>query len=350
MLAMSPLMSQVLMSAPFIQADITYDETNQFRYTFNVTAFDDVLLQWVVVCRIRVTSQSAQAYALCFKKMFEQCKKDCPNFTVGESLVGVVVDWSDAQCNGLRIAVAKELADKLLQGCEVHWNRSYQRVSEMVYKHHHPAKRQIERQAFHLISAAITKAKTQDQVYRLFRCLCGELKVWALVPGLGSHHVDIVDSGPNNWKSANHWVSWWTRANHLRMLCKPFTNMDLEHFEECPRTTNAVERHNRQCKEQNPVGLEHAFIQVYRIDKAVVLRHIAASKNVLTIFPSNTSLGRVKRQKKTYPLDKTARQGPPDKNSNFGIDLSRKRPLLSDSDNEFEGTPVKTQKATKKGE
>ena len=45
MLAMSPLMSQVLMSAPFIEADITYDETNQFPYTFNVTAFDDVLLQ-----------------------------------------------------------------------------------------------------------------------------------------------------------------------------------------------------------------------------------------------------------------------------------------------------------------
>ena len=37
--------------------------------------------------------------------------------------------------------------------------------------------------------------------------------------------------------------------------------MDLEHFEECPRTTNAVERHNRQCKEQNPVGLEYEVNQ-----------------------------------------------------------------------------------------
>ena len=165
MLVMSPLMSQVLVSAPFIEADITYDETTQFPYTFNVTAFDDVLLQWIVVCRIRVTSQSAQAYALCFMKTFEQCKKDHPNFTVGESLVGVVVDWSDAQCNGLRLALGKELADELLRGCEVHWNRSYQRVSEKVCKHHHPAKRQIAKQAFHLIAAAITKAKSQDQVY-----------------------------------------------------------------------------------------------------------------------------------------------------------------------------------------
>jgi len=123
-------------------------------------------------------------------KTFEQCKKDHPNFTVGESLVGVVVDWSNAQCNGMRLAHGK------------------------VCKHHYPAKWQIAKQAFHLIAAAISKAKRQDQVYRLFRCLCGELKVSdirTLVPGLQSNHV--VDSGPNDWKSANHWVSWWTRLN-----------------------------------------------------------------------------------------------------------------------------------------
>ena len=67
-----------------------------------------------------MTSRSVQAYALCFMKTFEQCKKDHPNFTVGVSLVGVVVDWSDAQCNGLRLALGKELADKLLRGCEVY--------------------------------------------------------------------------------------------------------------------------------------------------------------------------------------------------------------------------------------
>ena len=90
------------------------------------------------------------------------------------------------------------------------------------------------------------------------------------------------------------------------------------------------------------------LLSVPRLESVVA--KILHCSRYYTIFPSNTSLGRVKWQKKTYPLDKTARQGPPDKNSNFGIDLSRKRPLLSDSDNEFEGTPVKAQKATKKGE
>ena len=86
---------------------------------------------------------------------------------------------------------------------------------------------------------------------------------------------------------------------------------------------------------------------MYRIDKAVTLRHIAASKNTLTIFPSNTSLGRVKQWKKAYPLDKKATQGPPDKNSNFGLDLTQsKRPLSTESDDEF----AKTRKLNKKGE
>jgi len=86
-----------------------------FPYIFNVTAFDDVLLQWIVVCQIQVTSQSAQAYAFCFMKTFEQCKKVHPNFTVGESLVGVIVDWSDAQCNGLRLALGRYANTIILQ-------------------------------------------------------------------------------------------------------------------------------------------------------------------------------------------------------------------------------------------
>jgi len=48
-------------------------------------------------------------------KTFEQCKKDHPNFTVGESLVGVVVDWSDAQCNGLRLALGRYANTIILQ-------------------------------------------------------------------------------------------------------------------------------------------------------------------------------------------------------------------------------------------
>ena len=48
--------------------------------------------------------------------------------------MGVVTDWSDAEINGLRMAVGKDTAEKLLKGCKVHWQRSCQRVADKVTK------------------------------------------------------------------------------------------------------------------------------------------------------------------------------------------------------------------------
>ena len=104
------------------------------------------------------------------------------------------------------------------------------------------------------------------------------------IPGLLSHHTDIVDNG-SDWSAAKHWV-----------------------FSTCPKTTNAVECHNRESKEKQILDLERAFLQLYRIDKAVVLCFIAASKNTLTIYPSCTSIGNKQYKKKSYPADKNAEQ------------------------------------------
>ena len=48
--------------------------------------------------------------------------------------MGVVTDGSDAVINGLRMAVGKDTAEKLLKGCKVHWQRSCQRVADKVAK------------------------------------------------------------------------------------------------------------------------------------------------------------------------------------------------------------------------
>ena len=90
----------------------------------------------------------------------------------------------------------EELANRLPQGCEVHWTRSYHSMPSESEGMQTPSSCKMTDRNLHLISAAITKAKTQDQVYRGFKCLCGELKICdvrVLVPGLESHHVDVVD-------------------------------------------------------------------------------------------------------------------------------------------------------------
>ena len=122
---MNPLMSSILAESEFIEADITYNETKEYPYLFNVVAFNDVTLDWVVVSRVRMDKQDGNAYALAFSKTFKKCKADHPDFEPGKTLKGVVVDWSDAEIKGLSQAVGQDMAIELLKGCAIHWTRSW---------------------------------------------------------------------------------------------------------------------------------------------------------------------------------------------------------------------------------
>ena len=63
-----------------------------------------------------------------FGKIFGMAKSDCSEFEVGTTLRGIVIDWSDAEADGLRKAVGDIVANRLLKGCQVYWARSYQRL------------------------------------------------------------------------------------------------------------------------------------------------------------------------------------------------------------------------------
>ena len=98
-------MSTTLASSPFIEADVTYNKTKEYPYL--ATAFD---LHWMVVCHIRITNK----LAFCFQQMLDKCIKDKSEFGVGKTLLGVVIDWSDAEADGLRLAVGEATANLLL--------------------------------------------------------------------------------------------------------------------------------------------------------------------------------------------------------------------------------------------
>ena len=42
-------------------------------------------------------------------------------FEVGRSLLGVVIDWSNTEDAGLKMAVGEHKAAKLVKGYKVHW-------------------------------------------------------------------------------------------------------------------------------------------------------------------------------------------------------------------------------------
>ena len=56
-----------------------------------------ITMHWMVVCHIPITKQTKEAYAFCFKLMFDRCKTDNPEFVVGKTLLGVVIDWNDSE-------------------------------------------------------------------------------------------------------------------------------------------------------------------------------------------------------------------------------------------------------------
>ena len=64
-------------------------------------------MEWMVVARLRLDAQSAPA----FKKVFENYNED---FELGSTLHGIITDWWDTEMTGLKMAIGKNLADKLL--------------------------------------------------------------------------------------------------------------------------------------------------------------------------------------------------------------------------------------------
>ena len=63
---------------------------------------------------------TAEAYSERFKAIFSSVAKTYPSFSVGKSLVGILMDWSDQQFNGLEQAVGKDVAEAVVKGCQVH--------------------------------------------------------------------------------------------------------------------------------------------------------------------------------------------------------------------------------------
>ena len=126
-LKMTPLMSRILCSSEYIEVDTTYNENTDLPYLFNVTAFDYKVMRWMAVARVLSNKENSQFYCTAFREIFQQYK----DFDI-TNLKGIVLDWSDAERKGLEQAVGKEIAERLMIGCLVHYSRSYQPVAERV--------------------------------------------------------------------------------------------------------------------------------------------------------------------------------------------------------------------------
>ena len=221
---MNPFQSKLLSHSEFVEADITYNESCEYPYLFNLVAFDDITMEWPVVSRVCMNKEGAKAYVLAFKRSFQKCQEDYPSFSPGETLVGVVTDWSDAEIQGLGQAVGHETAGRLLRGCKVHWCCSWQRVRDRVAN---SSDKKREKSIFAKVASQVINLQGSGGVTNAFRVLCGDLPLKALlgtIKGLKQEDAEFVDD-KCNWTSASHWANWWTRPAHMKMLHKDFSPM-----------------------------------------------------------------------------------------------------------------------------
>ena len=335
--AMSPLMSKMLSTAEFLQSDITYNENSVYPYLFNAVVFNDVTMEWMVVARVWLSTQSEQGYRLAYKKMFDHCKDHHSHFDVGESLQAIIIDWSDAEINGLKAAIGSKLAMSLLRGCKVHWLRSCQRVADRVAS---AENKSLEKDIFLRIAGKIQFLKSAVDTIACFETLCGVRTVTQLVdklPDICSQEEAKTIDLHKNWSGAKNWAQWWTRSTHLKMLSVAFTEIDKDIWNRSPTTTNAVERKNRDCK-SDAVSIKQIMTETYKIDKVVCIKHITAMQESSISYRSQTAEARAAQAKyrqkcrsmRSEP-DRDSEFGPPDKASNFNRAVPRKRPTPSGS-------------------
>ena len=139
------------------------------------------------------------------------------------------MDWSDTERKGLQLAIGQELCDKLLIGCQVHYGRSYHRVTDKVSNLLPRQIRSSSREAFCIISRAIPHQKKKSEVMKPFNSLKGavniqDIKKITLSEEVIAHWKVIATA----WKESTHWVEWWTRLPHLHTLCDAFRDSSLD--------------------------------------------------------------------------------------------------------------------------
>ena len=112
--------------------DIVYIRNNEVPGLFNMVAPCEELRCYVPVFRIFVNKQDAIAEVIYC--VFAWVDKKDSEFNMGEKIEQIMVDFSDAEENGLKDALGSNFVKKVLRGCEFHYMKSVVKVAKLQAK------------------------------------------------------------------------------------------------------------------------------------------------------------------------------------------------------------------------
>ena len=166
-----------------------------------------------------------------------------PNFRKGQSLKQILVDFDDTEYNGLVQVLGKDLAEKLIRGCSVHWMRSVNRVAKIV------CTSSEEESVFKHLGKVIQESEEKNVVLKIFEVMSGKEDITSASEYL-SEQLAVKcrnkDISNTSWKKLKHWAIWWTSTRHLQMFTKAYGIQEGNVWNNLSNTTNPVESINRQ--------------------------------------------------------------------------------------------------------
>lgn len=101
--------------------DVTYTGNDLFPCLLNIATFINQTCMYNMVTRVLCCRQIRDTYAKSITTIFNRVLHDHACFFSAARLRSILVDFDDAHSKGQKECLAEELAEKVTQGCSVHW-------------------------------------------------------------------------------------------------------------------------------------------------------------------------------------------------------------------------------------
>ena len=128
----TPQMLEILSESLFVLLDVTFPLTHTFPYLLNVVAYNHTTLEYQVVTRVLMSKLTSAAYKAALEQILIITTNIHPEFDHGSAVKSWVVDFSEAQANGLAENLGKEKASQVIRGCNVHYMRNAEKTAVKV--------------------------------------------------------------------------------------------------------------------------------------------------------------------------------------------------------------------------
>ena len=259
--------------------DVDYTGNHYFQYLLNIVCFNNITKRYIACGRALMNHQDGYSIGKALSVLSNHVKKFYPSYDITTAHKEILLDFDEAEANGFQSSFGNNVSN-LFRGCSVHFLRSAMRVAKLV----NLSSSSLGYQIFVAVAKLIPDNPSREIVKQAFNILAGSEPFTKLAenlpPPLCNCTTDKVDS--TNWTRAQTWIEWWTRSQILKKLCKAYSALDSDDWDELPGTNNPVESINRQSTPDNvkSVSLKPLIEHIYLEDRRQATLQVATNVGI----------------------------------------------------------------------